>query len=98
MEKAKLTDYQADILEVIKNNSIEAISYHKPQMQLGDVVKGRSPNETSEALKSLENKFGVLALDPKLKFGPFNKKCGYRVIDLDQAKKLYDSYVREREE
>ncbi|GAI80378.1 unnamed protein product [marine sediment metagenome] len=97
MAEEKLTDYQADILEVIVNNSVETISYHKPQIQLGSVVENKSKDETAEALRSLENKFGVLALDPKLKFGPFNK-CGYRVINLDQAKKLYDSYVREREE
>ena len=96
MEGKKLTDYQADILEVIVNNSVEAISYHKPQMQLTDVVKGKSPYETSEALRSLEKDFGVLALDPKLKFGFFSR-CGYMVINLDQAKKLYDSYAKEKE-
>jgi len=96
MEKAKLTDYQADIVKAIINNSIEKISYHKPKMQLGSIVENKGFDETSVALSSLENKFGVLALDPELKFGMFSK-CGYRV-DLDEAKKVYDSYLKEKKE
>ena len=89
MEKAKLADYPVEILRVIANNPIEAISYHKPQMQLGDVVKNKSDDETLEALRSLEN-VGVLGFDPKLKFSMFNRG-GYQV-DLDEARKLYASY------
>ena len=96
MEEEKLTDYQADIIEAIVNNSIEIISYKKPQIQLGSIVENKSSDETLEAFRSLEDNFGVLDLDPALKFGRFSK-CGYRV-NLDKAKKLYDSYVKEKEE
>ena len=96
MEEKKLTDYQADIVEYIIRNSVETISYHKPQMQLGSIVENKGFDETSVALRSLESKFGVLSLDPTLKFGMFSK-CGYRV-NLDEAKKIYGSYIKERRE
>ena len=94
MEKAKLTDYQAEILGVIANNPVETISYHKPQMQLGNVVENKGDDETSEALRSLESVFGVLRFDPKLKFSIFNR--GGYLVDLDGARKLYASYLREK--
>ena len=94
MEKAKLTDYQAEILGVIANNPMETISYHKPQMQLGNVVENKDEDETSNALRSLEGAFGVLKFDPKLKFSAFSHG-GYQV-DLDEARKLYASYLKER--
>jgi len=61
MEQKRPTDYQIDILREIVRGSIEAISYyksnrtisnHKPQKQLGEVVKNHSRNETLDALKS----------------------------------------------
>ncbi len=97
MDEKKLTDSQAAIIEAIVNNSIETISYNKPQMQLGDVVKDKGYDETLDALGGLEKEFGVLSFDPILKFGLFNT-CGYHVINLDRAKELYDSYSREKRE
>jgi len=95
MVEKKLTDYQIEILNVIVKDSIKTISYHNPQTQLRNITKGKSLEETLDALRFLESDFGVLALDPTLRFGIFSK-CGYRV-NLDQAKNLHDSYVKEKE-
>ncbi len=95
-EKKVLSDYQIEIIKKVVDDSIEAISYHKPQMQLGDVVKDKSHDETLGALGSLEKEFWVLAFDPKLKFGFFDR-CGY-TVNLDKAKELYDSYAEEKRE
>lgn len=96
MEEKKLTDYQVEIVKEIGNSLIEAISYKKPKIQLGDIVKNKSREETLDALRSLENDHGILDLDPTINFG-FGKggKGGYRV--LDKAKELYGSYLKEKE-
>ena len=95
MEKGKkLTDYQMEILSAIVNDSIKAISYRNPKKNLGEIVEGKSRDETLEALGSLEKEFGIVVLDPSLKFGIFNR-CGYRVVDLDKTKQLYDSHAKE---
>ena len=99
MIEKKLTNYQADILKAIVNDSIKVISYRNPQVQLWDIAKDKSLHEVSEALDSLENDFGVLTSDstePTLRFGIFSE-CEYKV-KLDEVKQLYDSYAREKRE
>ncbi len=92
-EERILNGYQIEILKKVVTDSVKAISYHKPQKQLGDVVENKSHDETIDALSSLENHFRVLDFDSAIKFG--RSRCGY-LVNLGKAKELYSS-VQEKE-
>ncbi len=84
----ELNSRQKVILGLIVEEGLESISYHHPEKQLGKDFAG-DKRKTLENLRSLESEFGVLRLDPDLKFG-FLSRCGYHV-DLEKAGELYDS-------
>lgn len=93
-EARKLTEYQVEIIRRIIGGDVRAISFNKPHKQLGDVVKGRSQDETLEALRSLENDFDVLALEPRKRL--FVDVSEY-MVKQGRARELYDSYVVKEE-
>ena len=91
-QEKKLTDYQVQILKKIVENVLETVSYRNPGRNLGELVTSKNRNEFLNALRSLESDFGVLAFDPLLKSGFFNKG-GYKV-KLEETKRLYYSYKK----
>ncbi len=88
----KLTDYQLQILKRIVDNVLPTVSYRNPGRNLGDLATRENRGEFLTALRSLESDFGVLAYDPSIKSGLFDKG-GYKV-DLEKAKALYETYQR----
>lgn len=95
MKERKLTDQEISILQKIVEDSIEAVSYYNPRRQLGEVVRELSNEEILNILKPLEDR-NILTLEPNLRFGFFHRRCGYSV-NLKEAKKLYESYLEEKE-
>ncbi len=98
-EQPKPTDCQIAILEeIVAKDSIEAISYSHPERAvvkkkvekklLEKVTKKYGTDNTRKALRSLVD-FHVLFLDADLKYG--FERCWFKVVDLEEAKKLYDS-------
>jgi hypothetical protein len=89
----KLTDYQCKILKKIVENALEIVSYRNPGRNLGELATSKNHNDFLNAIRSLESDFGVLAFDPSLKSGFFDKG-GYKV-NLEKAKKLYSDFYKE---
>lgn len=88
----KLTPYQFEVLKKIVENLLETVSYRNPGRNLGNLITGKNRVEFLKALRSLESDFGILAYDPKIKSGLFDRG-GYRV-NLEKAGELYYSYQK----
>lgn len=87
-ERKDLNDLEKKIIDAIVEDNIPAISYHRPELQLGKIAK---TEDIHKALCELEYKFHALKLDPTLKFKSHwfsSTTCGYNT-DLDVAGKLY---------
>ncbi|OGJ12578.1 hypothetical protein A3K82_00175 [Candidatus Pacearchaeota archaeon RBG_19FT_COMBO_34_9] len=87
MEKKKINQCQAKILEEIVNHGFEFLSYHNPQKQLGDIKETKK--EIIKGMISLEHDFNVMSYAPKIK--------GYKV-DLYRAEEAYFHYLNQRAE
>ncbi len=88
-EERSSTDYQKQIVDVIHRRSIKSINCRNPGKQLGNVVSGKSDEETSDALRGLENNFGVLELRPSGFL--FWDRSSYSVNPA-KAKEVYASF------
>lgn len=87
-KRKNLTNLEKKIIDAIVENNIPAISYHRPEIQLGEIAE---TNEIRSALHNLDYKFRALKLNPTLKFKYhwfFSTNCGYDT-DIDVAGKLY---------
>ena len=89
----ELVPYEVDILATIVARSIKSISYYHPKKQLGAIVKGKRPEETSKVLRVLAEEFGVLTLGAKPGFRLSNKMDWYEV-NPEKARELFDAHVR----
>ncbi len=88
-EEKSLTDYQKQIVGVLVRRSVRDIECRNPGKQLGNIVSGKSDEETNDALRGLESNFRVLKLNPS-KFLWWDRSS-YNV-DRDAAQKTYNSF------
>ena len=88
IKEEKPSELQIQILETILENSIESISYQNPEIELRDVVKGKSLEEIRKVLRNLSNQRALEYL-PK-RFLLFDKSL--YVVDMARARDLSDSY------
>jgi len=85
--KKELSGLQRKIVRRILKDKIENISYYHPKDQLREIANNY--DETISALRSLQNDFRVITLNPqmKLKRRFFKTNCAYS-IDMEQIEQL----------